>query len=55
MYRIMAPHPVMRLLSSGIPLTLVMDLAAADGPDSFVVLLTEPAPELAWWEPAADT
>ncbi len=47
----MRPHPVMRLLEQGIPLTLVMDLLAKEGPDSWVVLLTEPAPDVAWWEP----
>lgn len=26
------PHPVMRLLAAGIPISLLMDLAAADSP-----------------------
>lgn len=50
----MRPHPLMQLLEQGVPLTLLMDLLAEDGPDSCVVLLTEPGPDVAWWEPAAE-
>lgn len=50
MIKIMRPHPLMRLLEQGVPLTLMMDLLARSAPDSLVIYLTERAPELSWWE-----
>jgi hypothetical protein len=41
---------VMRLLAEGVPLTLLADLAAPDGPASQVILETEGLPDDAWWE-----
>ncbi len=35
-------HPVMRWLAGGIPLSLLLDLASPDGPDSRAILRTEP-------------
>lgn len=55
-----APEPadhaatVMRLLAEGVPLTLLADLAAPDGPASQVILETEGLPGDAWWEPDSD-
>ena len=40
-------HPVMAALASGVPLTLLMDLADPAGPDSRTVLATEVA-DLGW-------
>lgn len=52
-----APRPadaaggaVMQLLAEGVPLTLLADLAAPDGPASQVILETEGLPDDAWWE-----
>lgn len=47
-------HPagaVMQLLAGGVPLALLADLAAPDGPASQVILETEGLPDDAWWEP----
>jgi hypothetical protein len=47
----MTTSPVMRLLESGIPITLLMDLAATDGPDSYAINCTErPAGDPIWLE-----
>lgn len=40
-------HPVMTALSRGVPITLLLDLADPDGPDSREVLSTEVA-DLSW-------
>jgi len=45
---------VMRLLAEGVPLTLLADLAAPDGPASQVILETEGLPDDAWWETDSD-
>ena len=42
-----AAHPVMTALARGIPVTLLMDLLDASGPDSRSVLATETA-DLGW-------
>jgi hypothetical protein len=34
-------HPVMAVLAAGVPLTLLLDLQRAEGPDSRVIYLTE--------------
>ena len=39
-------------LDGGLPLTLLMDLSMPDGPRSAELLAAEPAPQVAWWEPA---
>ena len=41
---------VMQLLAEGVPLALLADLAAPDGPASQVILETEGLPDDAWWE-----
>ena len=47
----MTTSPVMRLLENGIPVTLLMDLAAANGPDSYAINCTErPADDPIWLE-----
>lgn len=38
------------LLEEHVPLSLIMDLTAPDGPASQEILETEGAPEQAWWE-----
>jgi hypothetical protein len=43
--------PVLALLSAGVPLTLLMDLARFDGPDSQRIFVEEP-PESTDWIPA---
>jgi len=54
------PPSVMDLLAEHVPLALLADLAAPDGPVSQAILETEGIPEDAWWEgddraePAAD-
>ncbi|PVU81951.1 hypothetical protein DDP54_01785 [Cellulomonas sp. WB94] len=45
---------VMQLLAEGVPLTLLADLAAPDGPASQVILETEGLPDDAWWETDSD-
>ncbi|CAN5160669.1 hypothetical protein BH11ACT1_BH11ACT1_13250 [soil metagenome] len=49
-----AAGSVMQLLAEGVPLTLLADLAAPDGPASQVILETEGLPDDAWWETDAD-
>jgi hypothetical protein len=46
------PHPIMTMLATGVPLTLLLDLQHPDGPDSqMIYLLEHPRPEPA----ASDT
>jgi hypothetical protein len=40
----------MELLEEHVPLSLIMDLTAPDGPASKEILDAEGAPEQAWWE-----
>jgi hypothetical protein len=35
------PHPAMRLLRAGIPLSLLLDLASPDGPDTRGIMAAE--------------
>lgn len=42
----------MGLLTEGIPLALLADLADPDGPASPVILEDEGLPEVAWWDDA---
>ena len=44
------PPSVMDLLAEHVPLALLADLAAPDGPVSQAILETEGIPEDAWWE-----
>ncbi|MBB2923087.1 hypothetical protein [Cellulomonas cellasea] len=44
------PPSVMDLLAEHVPLALLADLAAPDGPVSQAILETEGMPEDAWWE-----
>ena len=47
------PHPgAMHLLASGVPLSLIMDLAAPGGPRSQEILLVEGSPDEPWWDRA---
>jgi hypothetical protein len=51
------PHPIMTLLTAGVPLTLILDLAYPDGPDSQMIYRLEqpvdaPAPASAAAAPA---
>jgi hypothetical protein len=40
------PHPIMTMLATGVPLTLLMDLQDPDGPDSQMIYrLEQPRPE----------
>lgn len=39
-----ATDHVMRLLARGVPLSLLCDLAEANGPESYAIYLDEPAP-----------
>lgn len=41
---------VKELLQEHVPLSLIMDLTAPDGPPSQEILDAEGAPEQAWWE-----
>ena len=41
------PHPLMAVLAAGVPLTLLVDLADADGPDSARIYRREVA-DLSW-------
>lgn len=41
------PHPLMAVLAAGVPLTLLVDLADADGPDSARIFRREVA-DLSW-------
>jgi hypothetical protein len=40
----------MHLLASGVPLSLIMDLAVPGGPRSQEILLVEGCPDDQWWE-----
>ena len=42
---------VMEMLRAHVPLTLLLDLGAPDGPGSSEILDVEGQPEFAWWEP----
>ena len=42
----------MGLLTEGVPLALLADLADPDGPASPVILEDEGLPEVAWWDDA---
>lgn len=44
------PGSVMDLLAEHVPLALLADLAAPDGPVSQEILETEGLPDDAWWE-----
>lgn len=44
------PPSVMDLLAEHVPLALLADLAAPDGPVSQAILETEGIPDDAWWE-----
>ena len=46
-----ASAEVMSLLTEGVPLALLADLANPDGPASPDILEDEGLPEVAWWEP----
>ena len=46
-----ASAEVMSLLTEGVPLALLADLANPDGPPSPAILEDEGLPEVAWWEP----
>lgn len=50
----MTTSPVMKLLEAGVPLTLLLDLAAADGPDSASINAVERPPGDPIWLEAAD-
>lgn len=41
----------MHLLASGVPISLIMDLAAPGGPHSQEILAVEGFREDSWWEP----
>ena len=41
---------VMTLLHDHVPLALLCDLSAPEGPESAAILATEGAPETRWWE-----
>ncbi|WP_337062528.1 hypothetical protein [Kineococcus sp. G2] len=45
-------EPVMEMLSEHIPLSLIMDMAAPDGPRSAELLASEGLPDGEWWEPS---
>ena len=42
---------VMTMLQEHVPLSLLIDLTAPDGPSSAEILAEEGAPETAWWLP----
>lgn len=46
--------PIMDLLAEHVPLALLADLAAKDGPVSQAILETEGLPTDAWWEDDED-
>jgi hypothetical protein len=50
----MTTSPDMHLLDSGIPLTLLIDLTAPDGPDSVAINAVERPPGDPIWLDAAD-
>jgi hypothetical protein len=45
-----ADEAVMTLLHDHVPLALLCDLTATDGPESADILALEGAPETRWWE-----
>lgn len=45
-----ATEQTKELLEEHVPLSLIMDLTAPDGPPSEEILEAEGAPEQAWWE-----
>ena len=45
-----ATEQTKELLEEHVPLSLIMDLTAPDGPHSKEILDAEGAPEQAWWE-----
>ena len=45
-----ATEQTKELLEEHVPLSLIMDLTAPDGPHSQEILDAEGAPEQAWWE-----
>ena len=45
-----AAEQTKELLEEHVPLSLIMDLTAPDGPHSKEILDAEGAPEQAWWE-----
>jgi hypothetical protein len=42
----------MHLLACGVPLSLIMDLAAPGGPPSREILTVEGSADDSWWEPS---
>ena len=51
----MTTSPVMHLLENGIPVTLLMDLSEANGPDSYAINCTERPPgDPIWLEAVAN-
>ncbi|WP_448061301.1 hypothetical protein [Cellulomonas hominis] len=48
-----AAASMMDLLAEHVPLTLLADLAAVEGPGSAEILDDEGLPQDAWWEPDA--
>ena len=50
----MTTSPVMELLAAGVPLTLLLDLADAAGPDSAAINAVERPPGDPIWLEAAD-
>lgn len=50
----MTTSPVMRLLEAGVPLTLLLDLAHPEGPDSAAINAVERPPGDPIWAEAAD-
>lgn len=47
-----ASAEAMSLLTEGVPLALLADLASPGGPRSPEILEDEGLPEVAWWDPA---
>ncbi|GAB7193313.1 hypothetical protein NUM3379_40220 [Kineococcus sp. NUM-3379] len=43
------PEPALSMLQDHIPLSLIMDMVAPDGPHSRELLETEGLPEQEWW------
>lgn len=50
----MTTSPVMKMLEAGVPLTLLLDLAAEEGPDSASINAVERPPGDPIWLEAAD-
>ena len=50
----MTTSPVMRLMEQGVPVTLLLDLADPDGPDSRAINAVERPPGDPIWLEAAD-